>query len=202
MTNHVHLLIHDQNNTLSTAMQSLAIRYSSYFNKKYQRCGHLFQNRFLSKNVEDISYLLTLQRYIHQNPVKGKIAKMEEYSWSSYKEYINKNKLVNTEFILSLFNSNKSEAVELFKKFNNEIIEKDKLEYELKNKYTDEELIGIMKDELKEENLMNIQNYNKKIIEELVTKCLKIEGTSAIQIARILGLNKRKVQRIAKSNMS
>ena len=59
-----------------------------------------------------------------------------------------------------------------------------------------------MKDELKEENLMNIQNYNKKIIEELVTKCLKIEGTSAIQIARILGLNKRKVQRIAKSNMS
>lgn len=201
MTNHVHLIIYTPDNTISTSIQSLAIRYSLYFNKKYQRCGHLFQNRFLSKNVENTAYLLTLQRYIHQNPVKSKIAKLEEYRWSSYQEYVNKSKLVNTEFILSLFSKNRLSAVELFKKFNNEIIEKDKLEYELKNKYTDEELIEILKHELNEENLINIQNYNKKIIKELVLQALKIEGTNANQISRILSLNKRTVQRIAKANM-
>ena len=52
MTNHVHLIIYDKNDKLSKIIQSLAITYSPYFSKKYEKTGHLFQNRFLSKEVE------------------------------------------------------------------------------------------------------------------------------------------------------
>lgn len=92
MTNHVHLILYDKNENLSRTLQSLTVSYSSYWNKKYERVGHLFQNRFLSKNVETKEYLKNLCRYVHQNPNKSGIAKMEEYQWSSYQEYTKKAK--------------------------------------------------------------------------------------------------------------
>ena len=195
MTNHIHLLIYTPNNVLSKAIQSLTIRYSLYFNKKYERCGHLFQNRFLSKNVDSESYLLHLQRYIHQNSIKGKIEHMEKYKWSSYKEYTVKRKIVDTTFILNLFSDEINKAIELFKKFNSSTIEKDKLEFEMQNYYSDEEIIAI----LKEENIINIQKYNKEIRDKLIKKALKIKGTNANQIARVLGINKRLIYRIGKA---
>ena len=75
MTNHIHLIIYDKNEKLSKLMQSLAVSYSSYWNKKYERVGHLFQNRFISKEVESAEYLKNLCRYIHQNPYKAGISK-------------------------------------------------------------------------------------------------------------------------------
>lgn len=56
MSNHVHLVIKCKNELLSKAIQSLSIRYVSYFNKKYERTGHLFQGRFKSKSVENQKY--------------------------------------------------------------------------------------------------------------------------------------------------
>ncbi len=79
MNNHIHLVIYDIDNQLSRIMQSIGIKYSKYFNKKYERAGHLFQNRFLSKNVEDREYFKCLCRYIHKNPQKAQISKTEEY---------------------------------------------------------------------------------------------------------------------------
>jgi len=88
MTNHVHLVMFDKEEKLSKIMQSLEVAYSSYFSKKYEKVGHLFQNRFLSKPVETREYLMQVCRYIHQNPVKAGISKVDDYNWSSYKEYI------------------------------------------------------------------------------------------------------------------
>ena len=75
MTNHVHLIVYDKNNQISKIMQSMEVAYSSYFAKKYGKEGHLFQNRFLSKNVESKEYLYRLCKYIHQNPLKAGISK-------------------------------------------------------------------------------------------------------------------------------
>lgn len=102
MANHIHLIIYDQENQFSKAMQSLAIAYSSYFSQKYDKVGHLFQNRFLSKNIETGEYLLNVCRYIHQNPVKAGISDMKDYVWSSYQEYIGKEKRIEKKQILSL----------------------------------------------------------------------------------------------------
>ena len=101
--NHVHLVIYDKNNMLSKIMQSLEVAYSAYFSKKYEKTGHLFQNRFLSKVVEAREYLMQVCRYVHQNPVKAKISTVDKYKWSSFKEYLYGEKIVNTKMLLSLF---------------------------------------------------------------------------------------------------
>lgn len=65
MPNHIHLEIKDENQKLSQIIHSMATSYAIYFNKKYQRAGHVFENRFQSKNVENSYYILNLVRYIH-----------------------------------------------------------------------------------------------------------------------------------------
>jgi len=61
-----------------------------WYNWKYKRSGHLFQDRYKSEIVENDRYFLTVLRYIHQNPVKAGIEKdIKKYPWSSYKEYCN-----------------------------------------------------------------------------------------------------------------
>ena len=63
MNNHVHFVIYDKNDNMSTAIQSLNVRYSIYFNKKYDRIGHLFENRFKSRVIENEKYLRTVSVY-------------------------------------------------------------------------------------------------------------------------------------------
>ena len=87
MHNHVHLVIMDKEDKLSKVIQSLAISYALYFNKKYNRIGHVFYNRFKSKYVENLPYLLNIIRYIHFNPEKSGICQYSKYYWSSYHEY-------------------------------------------------------------------------------------------------------------------
>ena len=75
MSNHVHILVKDEHDNVSKAMQSISIKYSQYFNEKYERCGHLFQNRFKSEIVESLDYLVNVIDYIHCNPKKAGIVK-------------------------------------------------------------------------------------------------------------------------------
>ncbi len=90
MTNHVHLLIKETEEDLSTVIKRITVGYAHYYNSKYQHAGHLFQNRFRSEVVNDETYFLTLLRYIHQNPVAAGIIKtVETYRWSSWMEYEN-----------------------------------------------------------------------------------------------------------------
>ena len=88
MSNHVHLLIREREHNVSEIVKKLGIAYAYYFNKKYGRNGHLFQDRFRSEPVDSMDYFIELFRYIHQNPVKaGLIGKVGEYPWSSWNEY-------------------------------------------------------------------------------------------------------------------
>ena len=65
--------------------------YTSYFNVKRKRFGHLFQGRYKAILIEADEYAKELSRYIHLNPVRAKIVKLpEEYEWSSYSYYIAK----------------------------------------------------------------------------------------------------------------
>lgn len=88
MPNHVHLLIKENQESIGSVIKRIAISYASYFNHKYQRVGHLFQDRFKSEPVHDMNYFITLIRYIHQNPVAaGIVPKVGDYVWSSWAEY-------------------------------------------------------------------------------------------------------------------
>lgn len=85
MPNHVHLLLCEKQWTIGQVVKSIAASYVFYYNKKYGRVGHLFQDRFRSEPCNDSGYFLTLFRYIHQNPVKaGLVGKAEDYEYSSW----------------------------------------------------------------------------------------------------------------------
>ncbi|MEG6585440.1 transposase [Dendrosporobacter sp. 1207_IL3150] len=108
MSNHVHLLLREkQLGEISLIMKRLLTKYAMYFNRKYQRSGALIASRYKSVPVEVDEYFIPLQRYIHQNPLKaGLVNKLEEYPYSSYKEYLIGGKLADTEFALELIGRN------------------------------------------------------------------------------------------------
>ena len=201
MSNHIHLQIKDEQDKISKIMQSLQVRYVNYFNKKYNRVGHLFQDKFQSRCVENDSYNFNLLRYIHQNPVKAGISKIDKYAWSSYLEYIEDNKeiLVDKKEILNLFSKYKEEAIKKYIKFNNEILNledsNEMLEYEIKNMLSDSEVIEWIKRKVKIDNIEEIQSYDKKKRNQYLRKIKEINGCTQNQLSRILGINLRIIQR-------
>ena len=115
MGNHVHLLIKEGKETLSNTMKRIGASYVYWYNWQYNRKGHLFQDRFKSEAVEDDAYFLMVLRYIHQNPLKAGLTNdIASYKWSSYKEYMTETKIVNVDFVLSLFDKEKDKAIEKF----------------------------------------------------------------------------------------
>ncbi len=198
MTNHVHLVIYDKCDNLSKILQSLTVSYSSYWNKKYERVGHLFQNRFLSKTVESGEYLKNLCRYIHQNPTKSGIAKMEEYRWSSYQEYIRKSKIINKKQILLLFNVREKEALKNFMEFHTaNIMQEDMndiIEYEMVGKLNDEQARKYLVQILEIKNIQEIATYSVAKRKECLKKLKDTRGISNMQIARITGLSRRMIE--------
>ena len=87
MSNHFHLLVMEKDWKIAEVIKSLASSYVYYYNKKNERIGHLFQERFKSEPCDDMEYFTTLLRYIHQNPVKaGIVENAADYEWSSWKQ--------------------------------------------------------------------------------------------------------------------
>ena len=200
MNNHIHIVIHDVENNISDIFHKLCTIYAMYFNNKYERVGHVFQNRFKSIGVDTETYLLNLVRYIHRNPEKDGIGKTEEYAWSSYKEYVYKENITNTELVLNLFSENRKEAIKRFEEFNK--MQEDKYtsaEFEMENTITDEEAIKFIKLTLKTDNILSISNYSNEKRDELIGEIYKIRGISVKQICRILGLSKNMIYRAIKN---
>ena len=85
MDNHVHLLVR-AGESLSLFVKKIASSYVYYFNHKYDRVGHLFQERFHSVAILNDEQLLATARYILQNPRKAGICQADEYPWSSWQD--------------------------------------------------------------------------------------------------------------------
>jgi len=90
MINHTHLLIQTHKANLSKFMHKLNSSYAHYFNKKYLKKGHLFQDRYKSFIIKNDRYLLAVARYINLNPVDAGVVKFpEDYEWSSFRYFLN-----------------------------------------------------------------------------------------------------------------
>lgn len=112
MPNHFHLILHELNEGgISKYMQRILNAYTKYFNTKHEKVGHLFQGPYKIVHVANNEQLLYLSTYIHRNPRELKDWKNNEhnYPWSSYQDYINKNrwnKLLKNEVIITQFKNN------------------------------------------------------------------------------------------------
>jgi REP element-mobilizing transposase RayT len=93
MDNHYHLILHTPDGNLSRAMKRIIGPYTQRLNKRHDRDGPIFNGRFKSEIVEDDTYLLSLSRYVHLDPVAaGLVDAPGKYKWSSYNFYINRAK--------------------------------------------------------------------------------------------------------------
>ncbi len=83
MNNHYHILLENKRENLSHGMRQINSTYAIYYNKKYKRTGHLWQDRFKSWYVFDENYLFTLFKYFEYNPISANLStKAGEYPYT------------------------------------------------------------------------------------------------------------------------
>lgn len=185
MGNHIHLLIQEEIEPIEQIMKRISTRFVYWYNIKYQRVGHLFQDRFKSEPVEDDGYFMTVIRYIHQNPVKAGLCKnLANYEYSSYNEFFKSSDLIDKEFVFGII------PAELFKQFNNEIANDKCLEIEDKPiiRVTDEQAQRIIYKYSKCKSVAEFQNLNIKQRDKCLIK-FRESGLSIRQISRMTGVS-------------
>lgn len=86
MDNHVHLLLKTEKiEKLSNFMHIVNTIYARYYNKKYNRVGYVYRDRYKSEGIYSEKQLYNCIRYIYDNPVKAKICcNADMYSFSNY----------------------------------------------------------------------------------------------------------------------
>ena len=129
MDNHYHLLLQTPSGNLPQIMRHINGAYTTYFNVKRDRSGHLFQGRYKAILVDIDEYAKELSRYIHLNPVRAKIVETpEEYEWSSYPAYTDKQKPAKwlyRDFILGYFGQKLSTAQKGYQEFVNALVRQE-----------------------------------------------------------------------------
>ncbi len=123
MPNHFHLLIQAGKEGTPPLMRRLMTGYAGYFNWRHRRSGHLFQNRYKAILCEGEAYLMELVRYIHLNPLRGKVVdsleSLEQFPWSGHRALLGKEKRAfqEVEEVWGTFGKNRSQAQIAYRRF-------------------------------------------------------------------------------------
>jgi len=120
MPNHVHLLLSPNEENLYDAMRDLFARYARWFNRRYERKGHLFGGPYRQAVCFDDRYLLAASLYIHLNPVKAGIENNpRHYRWSSVRLFCEDGapkSFVDPDFILGLLSKSEMKKKEEYRR--------------------------------------------------------------------------------------
>ena len=123
MPNHYHLLLKVSTRPLSDLMRKLLSGFAIGHNRRHNRVGYVFQNRFKSILCDEDEYLLQLIRYIHLNPVKagliGNIGALETYPWTSHATLVGNRpqKWLKVDEVLSHFGMTLESARQQYRSF-------------------------------------------------------------------------------------
>ena len=185
MGNHVHLLIQEGTESLEQVFKRLCGRFVYWYNVKYRRVGHLFQDRFKSEPVDSDEYFFTVLRYIHQNPTKAGLRKsVEGYAYSSYIEYFNENSFVDRDYVLNLM------TMDEFVGLNKKVVDTSCMDIAEKAiiRVTDEQAKELIHKISKCENISDFQSLDTKQRDKYLKK-LKEQGLSIRQLSRLTGIS-------------
>ena len=201
MDNHYHLLIETSKENLSIFMRILNANYAKYFNKKYKRSGHLWQDRFKSKYITSENYLYTLVRYIENNPLEAMLSeKITAYPYTLAHLILNakiyypccKESILVTDFDINTLNEFLGEP--LTEKELKYITVKEKQKIVKQN-----DGIKISQSKMFEEHFHDIstkEDRNLAIIDA------NLDGYSQASIALYLNLSKSLISKVVKSGDS
>lgn len=183
MSNHVHIVLKEKRyGDISLIMKRILTKYARWYNMKYSRSGALIANRYKSVPVEIDEYFLHLIRYVHQNLIKaGIVKKCEDYSYSSFIEYIHENELTDTDFVMQMI------SLERFVDYHQEI-EKMNFRVTDSKKKTDEDVLLFLKKYYKIDNPKSISKLSKAERDKILVE-LKKEFPIR-QLQRITGISR------------
>jgi putative transposase len=121
MDNHAHLLIETGETPLSKIMQGIQQSFTQHYNKKYDRTGHIFEQRYKAQLCDKEKYLWQLIKYIHYNPVEAGLHQGLDYKWSSHKNYIagKNDSLLDVDYIFKMLSDTPAEAKKRYAEFMN-----------------------------------------------------------------------------------
>jgi putative transposase len=196
MDNHVHLLMREIEEPIAKLIKRISSSYVYWYNVKYERIGHLFQERFKSENVESEAYFLTVLRYIHQNPLKAWLANnVWDCKWTSIYEYVHIVEMVDINLGLRLFSEDRNIALPLFKKYmeqhNHDQCLDDVVRVRLSDCEVKEHLtkIGIA-------SISHFQQLEKEERDQVLVMLKGLKGVNLRQLSRITGISKSVIQRV------
>ena len=197
MPNHVHLIVQEKNENLSEIVRRVATAYAFFYNKKYERCGHLFQDRFKSEPVNDFAYFVTLLRYVHQNPVAGGLCRqVADYAWSSWVEFTTQRgqaplcpvcdvpavlRRIPMEELQALVNEPLSKTAQ--------ILDFDKR----RGSVTNDEIVGYLTDNYGLRLPTDLQLYCKERRNDILRACKEF-GATIRQLSKLTGFSERIVR--------
>ena len=121
--NHFHLLLRTGNIPVATVMRRLLTGHALWFNRRHQRHGHLFQNRYKSILCQEDKYFLELVRYIHLNPLRSKLVpnmqSLDQYSYGGHSVLMGRRNVVwqDTDSVLRLFGEKRRAAQRRYRVF-------------------------------------------------------------------------------------
>jgi len=202
MDNHYHLLIETQKENIAIFMRIVNANYAKYYNKKYARSGHLWQDRYKSRYITSEDYLYTLIRYIEYNPIEAGVAqKVGEYPFT----------LASLIFSGNIYYPCSSQSL-LLKEFDIQTL------HEFLDSYLTEDELAYLQEKEKQKVLKSsdgiiIMKRSKKLEEHFMDVETKIDrnfaivnayldGYSQVAIASHLGVSKSLISKVVKSGDS
>lgn len=184
MPNHVHLLVREKDETLEAVFRSMLTSFVYWYNAKYHRTGHVFQDRFKSRPVESQTYFLRVFRYIHQNPLKADLCKaMEDYPYSSYRRYFRSGKYKDEDIILNLMGKDELEQYHQQEDDEDEI-----MRFNEREKLTEDDIVNMICSSGIVTELSEIKSISRDQKSELIRMLLDA-GVSYRKINALTGIS-------------
>ena len=180
MSNHTHLLMQAKEIPHAEIIKKISVSYAAYYNKKYDRVGHVFQDRFRSEPVRDERYLLTVARYIYLNPQKAGICAAGSYPYT----YLAKDGILSDCF------SSPEKLREFLEADNDDSC----LDYDTACRITDAEAGPLFAAVSGFQNPQSVSGLSREQ-RDIVLRKAKKAGLSVRQISRLTGINRNIIQR-------
>lgn len=197
MDNHVHLLLKEETESISESIKRISSSYVYWYNMKYDRYGHLFQDRFKSEVVESTISFLKVLRYIHQNPLKaGLVGSVFEGKWTSVNEYFIKSEIVDIDYGLDLLSTDRNDALELYKEYMEQPNEDECLDDHVRKRVTDSEVRDYLCDEMGVTHVSLLQQMDKEKRDLILSRLREINGVSIRQLSRVTGVSRSVIDRV------
>lgn len=192
MDNHIHLLVEESDVSLDEIMKRIEVKFVRWYNKKYERIGYLFQDRYKSEPVNDEKYFLTVLRYIHQNPIHaGLESELGIYPWNSFHDYVLEDaNFVDINTAINLF-PQYGKCMEFMREISNEKC----MEYTSGSRYSDTEALTIIKQKTSCQSPSDFQRLNL-LERNRYLQMLYSSGLAIRQISRLTGISRTAINKV------